>query len=249
MTKGVGSVVSILQTPIDALTTDTALLRINHMLHDGKKHLIVTANPEILYRATFDKTAREHLDKASMRTADGIGVLLGARILGQTLPCRLTGVGLAEAIVKESSRRHWRIFLLGAKPGVAEEAQEKLLLRYPEASLVGAYHGYFTHLDEVLPLIEEAKPEIIFVAMGSPRQEAVALNLLEAVPSLSVAMGVGGSFDVFSGRVRRAPVWIQRIGFEWCYRLITDPKRLRRAGALPKFALAVVKERFSKKAK
>lgn len=236
--------VKILKTTVDSYSQKEALEKIGEMIKKRTPHLVVTANPEIIYRGYKSPYVQSLLDRSSLTTADGSGVLLAAKILGKEVPVRLTGVALSEALVAASEETKWRIFFLGAAPGVAKKAALRLKKRYPQANIVGTMHGYFgDDLKRLKLALSIAKPDILLVAMGSPKQEELILQ--EIFPlRVPVSMGVGGSFDVFSGRVKRAPIIWQNLHLEWLYRLLKDPRRWRRFMTLPLFVLAVIKSRF-----
>lgn len=233
----------ILGVEIDDCTMSSALARINDFVKDGGCHHIVTANPEIVYNALHDEKLRNSINKASLVTADGNGILLAGRILGKPFPERVTGIELAEAICEVSGKYGWKLYFLGAKDGVAKGAVEKMTERYPDIQVVGYHHGYFR--DNIEPLLEDLKktqPDILFVAMGSPYQEDF-ISRYQEVLGIPVAIGIGGSFDVMSGQVKRAPAFFRKAKLEWAYRIVTDPKRWKRSLTLPKFVFAVLREK------
>ena len=147
-------------------------------------------------------------------------------------------------VCRESANRGWRVYFLGAAPGVAELAAEKMRLRHPGCNIVGARHGYFpAESDEVVAAeVAESKPDILFVAMGIPRQEKFIKATTHIIGS-KVAMGVGGSFDVFSGNVKRAPVFLQKLKLEWAWRLLQNPKKIGKVMLLPKFVIRNLREK------
>ncbi len=184
------------------------------------------------------------INSADLVTPDGSGIVWAARYLGEPVPERVTGIDLMREICKQAHYNGWKIFLLGGAPGVAAEAAEQLQIEYPNIKIVGTHHGYFPEDEErnVMELIKSAGPDIIFVALGAPRQEFWIKSHQENLP-VKVAVGVGGSFDVVSGRVKRAPQWMQRLRLEWLARLIKEPWRAKRMLALPKFVLLVMKSK------
>lgn len=237
--------ITILGVPVDVLTETQALDRIDHMVRRGGTHLVVTANPEILDYAAGHPRMLHTLQSADLVTADGQGILLAGRLLGREFPERVTGIDLVEAICAESGTRAWRLYLLGAAPGVVDEAAANLRARYPDVEIVGSHHGYFRDggLDDVLEDIKKARPDILLAGLGSPYQETF-ITRNQWTMRVPVAIGVGGSFDVLSGRVARAPEWVRRLRLEWLYRIASDPKRWRRALALPRFVLRVMAQRI-----
>ncbi len=206
-------------------------------------HQIVTLNPEIVMAAQRDESLRAAITSADLCIADGVGVVWAARRRGQRLE-RVTGVDLLERTAQVAAARGWRLFLLGAAPGIAELAGEVLQRRYPGLQLAGAYSGgpQATARDDILTRLATMRPDILFVAFGSPAQERWIAGLREVLGAagVSVAVGVGGAFDFIAGHVPRAPRWMRRVGLEWLYRLLREPWRWRRMLALPRFALAVI---------
>ena len=231
---------------IDNLTLLEALEKIDDLIASGGCHHVVTANPEILYRALSDKGLYETIAQASLVTADGQGVLLAGKLLDQPFKARVTGIDLAEALCATSGERGHKIYFLGGKEGISKKAQMAILRRYPNANIVGEHHGYFKNdIEPLLADLREKQPDILLVAMGSPYQEAFILRYQKLL-NIPVAIGVGGTLDVFSGEVKRAPELVQALKLEWAYRILSDPKRWRRTLALPKFVLAVLKEKYKK---
>lgn len=231
---------------IDNLTLLEALDKIDDLIASGGHHHVVTANPEILYRALNDRGLHEIISRASLVTADGQGVLLAGKLLGQPFKARVTGIDLAEALCATSGERGYKIYFLGGKEGISKKAQMAMMRRYPDSNIVGEHHGYFKNdIEPLLADLREKQPDILLVAMGSPYQENFILRYQKLL-NIPVAIGVGGTLDVFSGEVKRAPELVQTLKLEWAYRILSDPKRWRRALVLPKFVLAVLKEKYQK---
>jgi N-acetylglucosaminyldiphosphoundecaprenol N-acetyl-beta-D-mannosaminyltransferase len=235
---------SLLGVEIDTVTLEEAAARVVRFVAQGGIHQVVTLNPEYLFRARTEEDLRDIVRRASLVTADGVGIVWGARVLGVDIPERVTGIDLMLAVCEEAAARGWRVFLLGGRPGVAEEAAARLGRDFPGLKIGGTHHGYFTAEEEpaVLEKIKKVEPHVLFVGLGAPAQERwiYGSRMDLGVP---VAMGVGGSFDVLSGKVKRAPVWMRRLGMEWLGRLIYEPWRWRRMLVLPLFVLLVLKER------
>jgi N-acetylglucosaminyldiphosphoundecaprenol N-acetyl-beta-D-mannosaminyltransferase len=236
--------IRVLGVRVDELDIEGTLERIEELLAAGGHHLVATVNPEFVMLAQRDPEFRRLLEGAALCLADGWGVTWAARRQGRPLPARVTGADLVPALAMRAAERGWRLFLLGAAPGVAEEVARLLTAQNPELVVAGSHAGVAGPEgdDESLRLIAAARPDIVFVAYGAPRQEQwIARNLarLEA----GVGIGVGGSFDYLSGRVRRAPAWMRRAGLEWLYRLLRQPWRARRMAVLPRFAFEVLRAR------
>ncbi|MBI2299781.1 MAG: WecB/TagA/CpsF family glycosyltransferase [Armatimonadetes bacterium] len=238
---GAAGKVEILGAPIDAVSYDEALARVAAMVAEGGPHHIFTADVSGIMQARQDPELLAILRSADLVTADGAGVLWAARIFDFPLPERVSGVDLVRRISGLAAERGYRVFLLGAKPGVAEDAAAELLRENPGLNLCGVQHGYFESEEAVAATLREAKPEVVFVALGIPRQERFIRHWCFEL-GIPVSMGVGGSFDVVSGRLDRAPGWMQRSGLEWLFRVKQEPKRWRRLFVLPKFVSAIAWE-------
>jgi N-acetylglucosaminyldiphosphoundecaprenol N-acetyl-beta-D-mannosaminyltransferase len=170
-----------------------------------------------------------------MVTADGIGVVLSARLLNLPIFERVSGCDMVAAMCELSARRGYRLFFLGAAPGIAERAVENLRQRYPQMVVAGVHHGYFPPEEEeaIVEMIRRARTDILFVALGIPKQEQFIHRNMERMQA-AVCIGVGGSFDVYAGAVKRAPLWMQRLGLEWLYRTACQPRRIGRLWAIPR---------------
>jgi N-acetylglucosaminyldiphosphoundecaprenol N-acetyl-beta-D-mannosaminyltransferase len=202
--------------------------------------LVASVNPEILMRARVDPVYRAALNSAALNIPDGVGVLLVARLLGRPLPARVAGIELAERLLQSGRQR---VFLYGGEPGVAEGAAAYLCRRNPELDVVGTWHGFQDEQGDeaVRAAIRASRPDVLLVGLGFPRQELWLARHLGTLP-VGVAMPVGGAFDVWSGRKRRAPAFVRRLGLEWAFRLISEPRRLRRMRVLPTFLLLALWE-------
>lgn len=233
--------VEILNVFLDKVDYNDALGKIRDFLKAKKTKIIVTPNAEIIMDAQKDPSFRKTINDADMVLPDGIGVVLASKILGNPLKVRTTGFDLMVKILNEANKNHNSVYLLGGKPGVADKAADKIKLKYPKIDIVGTSHGYFSNLEEekIVEKINKASPDFLFVAMGAPKQEFFMAKYKESL-GCKVAMGVGGSLDVISGNVKRAPVFMQKAGLEWFYRLIKQPSRIKRIGALPMFLIRVV---------
>lgn len=239
---------TILGIPIDRVDQAQALRIMQDYIDSGKPHYIVTANAEIIYQASQDAIMRQVVCGADLVTADGSGVVWASKYIGQPLSERVTGIDLVHAICQTSQTAGWRIYILGAAPGIAQQAADKLCQQYPACQIVGVQHGYFKAEEEprIVEQIRQAKPDVLLVAMGAPRQELWITKHQDAL-QIPVAMGIGGSLDVISGNLKRAPQWMQKLSLEWLYRLLIQPSRFKRVLALPKFVLAVRKEQRQKR--
>ena len=205
---------------------------------------ICTVNPEFIIDAGRDPTFAAALARADLRVPDGIGVLWAARRRGAPLTERVTGSDGIYHLCGAAATHGWRVFLLGAGPSVAELAAAKLMDRYPGLPIVGTYGGSPADADwsAVAERLAAARPDLLFVAYGHPRQDLWIDRHRGELPA-RVAIGVGGAFDFVAGTARRAPVWMRRWGLEWLHRLIRQPWRWRRMVKLPVFVLRVLSER------
>ena len=235
--------VNLLGAPVDRLTADQIVERVAEMIRLGRPGRIITLNPEYLFRAvTGNPGLLELANRADLVTADGEGIVWAGHMAGAPFPERVTGIDLMLALARRAAVEGWSVYLLGASPGVAEQAAENLRLRYPGLEVAGTYHGYFKPGEEaaVARRVREAGPQLLFVALGAPKQEQWVDRHIDGIGPV-VAMGVGGSFDVVAGRVTRAPRWMRRLRIEWLGRLLREPSRWRRMLVLPRFAWLVLR--------
>jgi N-acetylglucosaminyldiphosphoundecaprenol N-acetyl-beta-D-mannosaminyltransferase len=217
------------------------MAHIERLVCRGEASQVVTINPEFVMQAQQNEPFRRVLDSADLALADGIGLIAASRLLGQPLPERVAGSDLVLRIAQRAAETGWRLYFLGASPGVAEKAAETLQERHPTLTIVGTYAGSPAQQfeEDILERIRRADPDILFVAYGAPAQDMWIARNLETLAT-PVAIGVGGALDFVAGRAKRAPHWIQRLGLEWLHRLIREPWRWRRMLALPRFAWAVL---------
>ncbi len=222
---------------------EEAVRAIETFLAERTPRVVVTADSSGIVAAQSDPEFRSILLGADLVTPDSTGILWAARRKGMPMRGRVSGVDLVDALCARSADKGYRVYLLGAAPGVAEMAAERLRLRHPGCNVVGARHGYFPpDSDELVAReVAEAKPDILLVGMGIPRQEKFLWTMRE-VHRAPVSMGVGGSFDVLSGRKRRAPKLLQRIGLEWLWRLALSPRKISKVKALPRFLWLVLRK-------
>jgi len=211
--------IDILGVKIANLTMDETLETVEDFLLDGKQYYIVLLYSEFIVRARKDEKFRKILNEADLSLCESRGLYFALRFLDVLVKEEINGV---ELIYKICGKSQNKIFLLGGKEGIAERVKEKL-----EGNIVGAEHGY-QDLDRVIEKINQIKPDILFVGLGSPKQEKWIYENLKKMPSVKVAIGVGGAFDFISGRIKRAPKFIQKIGLEWLWRLILQPWRIKR---------------------
>ena len=237
----------ILGVAFDNVTMDEALDRAMELVEQkGTPHLVVTPNAEIVQQAGQDEEFSALIANADMVIPDGVGVIYASKILGRPLKGRVPGVDFAAGLMERMAKSGHRLFLLGAKPGVAEEAAERLTAAHPGLVICGTHDGYFK--DDAAPaeIIRQAQADVVFVCLGAPRQEKWIVNN-GAATGASLLIGLGGSLDVFAGRVERAPEAWQKAGMEWLYRAIKQPERLKRVAKLPLFLCSAVGARIKGK--
>jgi N-acetylglucosaminyldiphosphoundecaprenol N-acetyl-beta-D-mannosaminyltransferase len=234
--------ITILGVPVDCVDMEAALIAVDNMVGAGKQNAIISVNPEMVIMATRDDYFLSLLKNASLLIPDGIGVVWAARLLGQAKIERVPGSELMPAICKRSVEKGYKIFLFGAQCSVVERAVDKLKEAYAGIAIVGYQNGYVPQeqMDSLVDQINRSGANILFVALGIPKQELWMERFLERVPNVRVCMGVGGTFDVISGTVKRAPRLLIKCHCEWLYRLMTRPSRLLRQAALPIFAFKVL---------
>ncbi len=227
---------------VDAITPKEALDRATELAAASGCRYVVTPNPEILWLARKQPQLRQALNEADLVVPDGIGVVYAAKILGTPLPGRVPGIELAAGLLQRMAETGEPVYLLGAKPGVAERAADRLRTQYPGLSIVGTGDGYFREDEPVIARINACKPRLLFVCLGFPRQELWMARYRDRIDA-GLMLGLGGSLDVFAGDVKRAPEFWRRLNLEWFYRLIRQPSRIGRMMKLPVFLLSVVWER------
>ena len=231
----------------DDLTVAQAVEKAAGMMEQGGFHYAVTPNAEFVQRAEREERFRCALNGADLVLPDGIGVVYAAKILGRPLQGRTPGCDFADALCEWMAQHNKTLYLLGAKPGVAELAAQKLEAAHPGLTVCGTHDGYFTEDDPVVQDIRAAGADAVFVCLGAPKQE---YWMIEHGPAAGAAflIGLGGSLDVFAGIVKRAPRAWQKLGLEWLYRLLKQPSRIGRMAKLPLFLYSAWKAKGKKDA-
>jgi N-acetylglucosaminyldiphosphoundecaprenol N-acetyl-beta-D-mannosaminyltransferase len=215
---------------IDNLSMEETLARVEEFIRSGRAHQHVVVNVDKLVKASRDPALRRIVNACDLVSADGMPVVWASRLLGKPLKERVAGIDLFEALMRRAGERGWRVFLLGARDEVVRAVAAIYRERYPQLQLAGWRDGYWQGEQEeaqVARMVADSRADLLFVAMSSPGKEQF-LGKYQAVMGVPFAMGVGGTFDVVSGRVRRAPGWMQRAGLEWFWRFLQEPRRMFR---------------------
>ena len=230
--------IRVLDVNIDNFNIQEALKKAEELLASKEPGLIVTPNPEMIVASLKDIELRNIINNAYLSVADGVGLMLAGRILGRKFKQRIAGIDLMLELIRVAKNKRYKIFLFGSREGVAEEAAKVL-----DADVAGTYQGYSMNNQQVIEEIKSSGPDMLFVGLGSPKQEKWASKHLKEL-GVPLVMCVGGSLDVIAGRVKRAPLFMRKIGLEWFWRLITEPRRWRRMFVLPVFIIKVIRSRF-----
>lgn len=234
--------IDVLGVPVDCVDMDMAMKYIGRILENERAHAVIAVNPEKVIAAQSDHRLLKALQSAGLLIPDGIGIIFAARLLHRRRLRRVPGSELMPKICEYAAEMGYAVFLFGATAEVNELASAELKRRYPKIHIAGAEHGYLPD-DDMPGLVERINSsgaKILFLALGSPRQEDWMLKHLAAL-NVRVCQGVGGTFDVLSGRVNRAPIIFQKLNLEWLYRLLANPRRLTRQTALPRFFFQTIK--------
>jgi N-acetylglucosaminyldiphosphoundecaprenol N-acetyl-beta-D-mannosaminyltransferase len=237
--------VEILGVRVDDATYDDLIDLVDAFVASGRPHHIVTLNTEMVIAAHEEASFAEVLNSADLNVADGVGVMLAARLLGHPLRERVTGSDGIYRLAAHCARQGYRPFLLGAALGVAEVAAERLAASNPDLGVAGVFAGSPVpeEADDIIERVRAVEPDLLLVAYGVPAEEQWIARHRQRL-GVPVMIGVGGTFDFVAGVTRRAPKWMRRWGLEWLYRLFREPWRWRRQLALPKFLVLVAKQKL-----
>src|SRR5579863_4796198 len=233
--------VQILGVPVDCVSREEALDRVETLLAGERPAAVIAVNPEKVIQALSNPPLLAQLREAGLLLPDGIGVVFAARLLGLGRMERVPGAELMPEICRKAAKCGYGVFLFGASPEVNREAAAALSTAYPGIRLVGSEHGFIPadQMPALVDRINASGARILVVALGSPRQEIWMRTYLPGL-NVRICQGVGGTFDILAGRVKRAPILFRKMHLEWFYRLVSDPRRLLRQRALPKFAAQVL---------
>jgi N-acetylglucosaminyldiphosphoundecaprenol N-acetyl-beta-D-mannosaminyltransferase len=240
--------ISVLGVPVDAVSMEKALEKAREIGRGSRGKAVLAVNAEKVIAARKDPLLQETLNKAGLLNPDGIGVVFASRLLYGKRFSRVAGADLCPELCRVASEEGWGVFLFGAREDVNRAAAEELQRRYPDLTIAGRQDGYVKPDDmpAVVERIRESRAVFLFLALGSPRQELWMAEHLDAC-GVKLCQGVGGTFDVLAGRVKRAPLIWRKYHLEWLYRLLAEPKRLLRQTALPMFAMLVLKEKLKRR--
>ncbi len=246
--------IKILGIKVDRYTRKEALEKLSAFFGDGRQHVITTPNPEIILAGYRDPAFASILNQADLALPDGVGLIFASWFLGKPIRERISGSDFIFDIAQVAKEYETSIYLVGGFVDVAKRAAETLRKNSPGVKIVGAEEGVIMENEEwrmkngeLLDRINNAKPDILLVAFGQKKQEKWIVENLSRLPSVKVAMGIGGTFDFLAGELRRAPTIVRTLGLEWLWRLMLEPKRWKRIGnAVAVFPWYVIKDRFSK---
>jgi len=233
----------IMGIAFDNVTMQQALQKAREILSGDKTCYAVTPNAEIAYEALKDESLRALLNEADLVLPDGAGVVLASKILKTPLQQKVAGVDFADGLLGILAETGKSVYLLGGKPGIAELAAEKMRQKHPGLIICGMHDGYFKDEAPIIDAVNAAKPDVLFVCLGAPKQELFMKRHLNDL-TCKLMIGLGGSLDSFAGTVKRAPKWMIAANLEWLYRLYKEPKRFGRMLRLPKYLWAVVCRRI-----
>lgn len=219
--------VKILGFKVDRITYDQLLIRIENFIQSKENHKFILLNPYLLLEARRSFEYADYIKNCDIITADGVGLILAGWVYAKPFPERVTGTDLMPKLAERAAQKGWKVYFLGAKPGIAEKAYQNLKSMYPKFNVVGIHHGYFSNNEEkkIVDEIKSKKPDILVVCLGAYKQERFIQKYQKEI-AVPVAFGTGASFDFWAGRFKRAPRWMQKYGLEWLFRLIQEPKRL-----------------------
>ena len=221
--------ITMMGCQIDNLSMEETLQTVEGFIQSGKPHQHVVVNVDKLVKAERDAELRRIINECALINVDGMPVVWASRLLGKPLKERVAGVDLFEALMRRSAAKGWRVYLLGAREEVVSEVKSLYEIKYPGLVVAGYRNGYWSEAEEpgVVADIAAARADLLFVAISSPKKEHF-LGQYQDQMKIPFAMGVGGTFDVAVGRVKRAPVWMQKSGLEWFYRFLQEPRRMFR---------------------
>lgn len=235
--------IKILGVPFDNVTLDEAIIITEKLILESNKSctMFCAPNTEFIMKAQKDEEFFNILNKSKLSTPDSTGVLIGAKLQKKKFKQKICGQPFVRKLVELSHQKGYTIYFLGSEPGIAEQARVNLLKIYPNAKIVGTQHGYFNKKQEpdVIAEINSLQPNILVVTLGMSKQEKWIYHHRKEL-KVDIAIGEGGTFDYEAGKLKRAPEWVQKIGFEWLWRLLLEPSRIIRMSVLPLYLLKLI---------
>lgn len=240
--------ISIMGCPMDVATVSETVDVIDHAISKNKFTQHVVVNVAKLVNMQNDLVLSNSIRQCDIINIDGMGIVLGARFLGLNIPERVAGIDLFLKLISMSAKKNYPIYLLGSKDEIVKNTASKLQSLYPQINIAGYHHGYFwENEEEIVKKIKVSGAKLLFVAITSPKKENF-INRWKEKLGVTFVMGVGGTFDVISGKINRAPLWMQKYGLEWFFRIIQEPRRMwkRYLVTNTKFLIMLVRHKFSK---
>lgn len=234
----------ILDINFDVISVDGAAQKIIDIIEKNNKCFVVTPNPEIVMLAQKDNEFKKILNSADMATPDGIGIVIASKLNKIKIKERVSGYDLVQKIFYLIQNENYSIYFLGSSDEIIQLAKINMEKKFPGIKIIGTHNGFFNDDKKIVEQINLLKPDILLVGMGAPKQEKWIYKHKNVLNS-KVFIGIGGSFDVMSGKIKRAPAILQQLGLEWLYRLISQPKRLWRMHSLPEFLIKVLLKKIS----
>ena len=234
----------ILGVGFDTLTMDEAVAEALRLLREGGRHYICTPNPEIVMDAQRDKDLMGILRGADLVLPDGVGVVWASKYTRRPITERVAGYDFTQRLLDKLKDTDETVYFFGAAPGVAAAAARKMERTHPGLKVAGVHNGYFDAQEEkkIIKELRDLQPSLLLVGLGAPKQEKWIYENQRLI-NVPLCIGIGGSFDVMAGNVKRAPVLFQKLGLEWLYRLLSQPKRIFRMAKLPRFVFAVLRSK------
>lgn len=231
---------------VSLLTYEGIISDLENRIQREEQSTIIAVNPEKIITAQKDATVKKLINNATYQIADGVGVLLASKLKGGNLKSRVTGVDMMATLLAFAANKQHPVYFYGAKEETVKLAIENIQQKHPSIIVAGYTNGYDKDEAALVKRIQASGAKILFVALGSPKQELWIERNMDKLTNVKVFQGVGGSFDVFSGTVKRAPAIFRKLGIEWLYRLMASPSRFKRQLNLPIFLIRVLKEKKNK---
>lgn len=234
---------SFLGVDVSPLTYDQIINELQNRIERKEQSTIIAVNPEKVMTAQKNEQLKRLINHSTFQIPDGIGIVLASKLRKGQVKDRVTGVDMMERLLQLSEEQKHPVFLYGAKSDVVQQAADNIQKKYPGIQIAGVMDGYEKDEEKIIQAIQASGARLLFVALGSPTQELFIERNLALLPNVYVFQGVGGSFDVMSGNVKRAPLWTRKLGLEWLYRLLSNPSRFKRQLKLPQFLIRIWREK------